>query len=325
MSDVRVAVLRGGPSDEYRVSLQSGQSVLDALNTNRYRPIDVVITRGGEWLVEGYEKYPEQVLTASDVVFNALHGTYGEDGTIQQLIERYGIPHTGSRVFPSRIAINKVLTKDYLRELDIKMAPHMVVTQNSSLNLHGIAESIAHMFGPEYVIKPVASGSSVGVMIVENAALLPRALKDALQYYDEVMVEKRIRGREITCGVINNFRGSAIYTLPPMEIIVSQKEGYLSHDAKYNESTEKICPGSISVSEKSMVEDIAKKVHAHLGLSQYSRSDFIVASDGVYFLEVNTLPGLTKTSLLPSEMTSVGIEFPLFVDHVLTDSIEGVR
>jgi D-alanine-D-alanine ligase len=321
MSYASVAVLRGGPSDEYAVSMKSGQSVLDSLGKSKYRPLDVVITKSGEWLVEGYERYPEQVLSSTDVVFNALHGTYGEDGVVQQLIERYGVPYTGSGVFASRIAMNKVLTKDYLREHSIKMAPHMVVTRDSHKNLHGIVSTISDMFGPEYVIKPITSGSSVGVMMVKNAALLQRAVSDALSVYDSVMVEKRIRGKEATCGVIEKFRGTDMYTLPIVEITLPSEDSFFDYGAKYERETEKICPSCFTANVKRDIEEVARQAHQTLGLSQYSRSDFMISGNDVYFLEVNTLPGLTRSSLMPTAMEAVGISFDTFIDHLLQLSL----
>jgi len=323
MGKIRVGVLRGGPSEEYEVSMKTGASVLSSLSRDRYDPIDIVITKSGEWLVQGYTRFPEQVLPALDVVFLGLHGKYGEDGTVQRLLDRHGSRYTGSKAYPSSIAMHKALTKDYLRDSDMLLAPHLIVSSGSADNVHNIANSISDMFGPEYVIKPVSSGSSVGTSIVKNKALLPKMLKEALQKYDEVLVEKRIVGKEATCGVIENYRNRPLYVLPPIEIVPSREADFFNHTAKYDGTTKEICPGRFSKEEKRIIEDAAKSIHETLGLSQYSRSDFMIGEDGVYFLEVNTLPGLTSESLLPKAIEAVGGTYADFIEHLLTEALEG--
>lgn len=321
MSKIRVAVVRGGLSDEYDVSLKTGAAVLEHLDRSRFQPLDIVITKSGEWLMDGRVRLPEQVLYTVDVVFNALHGTYGEDGTFQRLLDRHSVPYTGSKAFASNIAMNKHLTKRMLGEHGIKMAPHVHVSQDSLENLGRISENIINTFGPEYVIKPIASGSSVGTMMVKNPLLLEPALRDALSKYDEVMVEARIHGREATCGVAERYRGANLYAFPPIEIVPPAKAEFFDKDVKYNGETEEICPARFSHNVKKEIEDISKRVHENLGLSQYSRSDFIVADDGIYFLEVNTLPGLTKESLLPKAIEAVGGTYADFISHLVTDAL----
>jgi D-alanine-D-alanine ligase len=217
------------------------------------------------------------------------------------------------------------MTKDVMREHGIKMAPHMTVSSESRGNVHGIASAIGGMFGPQYVIKPVASGSSVGTMMVENPALLPQALDDALSIYDQVLVEKRIAGREATCGVLDRFRGEETYVLPPIEIVPPESAAFFTNAAKYDGSTDEICPGRFARRETEEMERVARLVHETLGLSQYSRSDFMVAKDGVYFLEVNTLPGLTSESLFPKAMVAVGSTYEELVRHLIQDALSHGR
>lgn len=322
MSQIRVAVLRGGPCDEYPVSMKTGQSVFNALDRDKYKPIDVVITRSGEWLVDGYTRYPEQVLSTVDVVFNALHGQYGEDGTVQRLMDTNGVRYTGSGAYASSIAMNKAMTKDILHEHGIKMAPHMLVSRDSIPSLHLVADRIADMFGPQFVIKPVNSGSSIGTVIVENPAMLQKRLSESLAVYETVLVEKCIKGVEATCGVVERYRDEAIYRLPPIEIIPPQQAGFFAYEVKYTGETKEICPGNFTRTQSQTLQDVARNVHQELGLRQYSRSDFIVTDDEIYFLEVNTLPGLTEHSLLPKAITAVGSTYPSFLDHLLTDALE---
>jgi len=321
MSRIRVAVLRGGLSDEYNVSLWTGAAVLENIDRSRFDPLDIIISRNGEWLLDGRVRNPEHILHCVDVVFNALHGSYGEDGTVQRFLERYALPYTGSKSFASNLAMNKILTKDYLKNSDVKVAPHVHVTKDSLSDVGLISERIRDTFGPQYIIKPVTSGSSVGMMMVKNPLLLEQAITDALTHYDEIMVEVRIPGREATCGVVERYRGQPLYALPPIEIVPPPHTDFFSHEAKYDGSTEEFCPARFDRHTKETIEHISKVVHETLGLSQYSRSDFIVSDDGIYFLEVNTLPGLTKESLFPKAIDAVGGTYQDFITHLLTDAL----
>ena len=325
MSRIRVAILRGGLSEEYKVSLWTGAAVLENIDRTRFEPLDVVISRNGEWILDGRTYLPEQILHCVDVVFNALHGTYGEDGTIQRLLDRYAVPYTGSKAFASSVAMNKVLTKKYLHDTPVTVAPHMHVRKDSLDDIGRVADQIQNVFGPQYVIKPVSSGSSVGTMVVKNPLLLRQALTDALNVFDEVMVELRIQGREATCGVVERYRDESLYALPPVEIVVPEQSDFFDHSGKYNGSTKEICPSTFPHETKREIERMAKLIHETLGLSQYSRSDFIVAPDAIYFLEVNTLPGLTKESLFPKAISAVGGSYQEFITHLLTDTLSQSR
>jgi D-alanine-D-alanine ligase len=173
------------------------------------------------------------------------------------------------------------------------------------------------MFGPEYVIKPVSGGSSIGTKIVSQSNLL-RELQASLAESGEVIVEQRIIGKEATVGILENFRNEQYYQLPPIEIVPPAKSIFFSADVKYTGETEEICPGRFSKNEKEELMNTATAVHQALGLRQYSRSDFIVSDDGVYFLEVNTLPGLTAQSLFPKSMEAVGSNYNDLVTHLLS-------
>lgn len=321
MHKIRVAVVRGGFGDEHKVSLWTGAAVLENIDRDLFDPLDIIISKNGEWLHNGKVQLPEQLLHSVDVVFNALHGTYGEDGTIQRLFDRFGVPYTGSKAFASGIAMNKVFTKNFLKDSDVKMAKHMHVTKDSLHDVGRISEKIVDMFGPQYVIKPVSSGSSVGTMMVKNPLLLTQALTDALSRFDEVMVEAKIPGREATCGVIERYRNEELYALPPIEIVVPPQSDHFDANVKYSGETQEICPARFESSIKKEIERISKHVHSTLGLSQYSRSDFIIADDGIYFLEVNTLPGLTKESLFPKAIEAVGGTYKAFITHLITDAL----
>ncbi|MCA9361691.1 D-alanine--D-alanine ligase [Candidatus Kaiserbacteria bacterium] len=319
MTNIRVAVLRGGPSEEYEVSMRSGASVLEALadSSSNFHAIDIIISRKGEWLVGGYVKDPAVALSDIDVVFNALHGAYGEDGTVQRILDRLGIPYTGSGAYASGLAMNKVVTKDHLKNTDIKMAPHMKLTRNGVANTDKTAYSIAELFGPHYVIKPVSGGSSLKMRFANTTGELARALEEVFMECDEVIVEQRVSGKEVTVGLVEKYRGQEIYELPEIEIVPPAADGYFNATNKYDGTTDEICPGRFSKEEKKLMAEIAKTAHQTLGLRHYSRTDMILADDGIYFLEINTLPGLTKQSLLPKSIEAVGGSYKDFVEHLL--------
>jgi len=169
-----------------------------------------------------------------------------------------------------------------------------------------------------YVVKPVGAGSSVGARVAETYKELVSAVDDVFDKgFNEVMIEELISGREGTCGVIENFRDEDCYALPPIEIIPPEKNKFFDYDAKYGGETQEICPGNFTSEEKNEMQRASKAIHEALGLSHYSRSDFIVSPRGLYALEVNTLPGLTPESLMPKAVDAVGLSFPDFLDHLV--------
>lgn len=317
MSYLRVAVIRGGPSFEYDISMATGRRVLDVLRAAGYPTKDLVITRQGDWLHDGYIRPPEAALQGIDVAFLALHGTYGEDGTIQRLLERLQVPFTGSRSFPSALAFNKLMAKETLAHHGVRMPPHRHLRANELINPSATAKEIAQEFGPQYIIKPVSNGSSVGTMFIKDASLLPQALVDALSHFDEVLVEEYIRGQEATCGVLEGFRNEALYALPTVEIVPPSDIGFLRYDIKYSGLADSFIPARFTYHEKAQVEELSRFVHEALGLSQYSRSDFVIRDGQPYFLEINTLPGLTEASLYPKAFGAVGADLETLILHLV--------
>ncbi len=315
-----MAVLRGGPSSEYEVSLKSGETVLKNLPA-KYEPVDVFISRTGVWHVGGIEKKPAEALERVDVVFVALHGQYGEDGKVQRILEHLGIPFTGSKSFASAMAMNKHLTKNALTHLKdkIKFAAHKVFTRDEikQMGVHKIFQIIPH----PSIVKPLAAGSSVGITIVKTFFDLESAVKRALEHSDSVIIEEFIEGREVTCGVIDDFRGQKTYSLFPTEIL--PQTSFYDYHAKYeSEDTGYICPAQFDESVKKTIREASKTIHESLDLRHYSRSDFIVhPKRGVFFLEVNTLPGMTSHSLIPKAIEAAGFSLPEFFDHLLTLAI----
>ena len=320
----QVAVLRGGPSSEYDISLQTGKGVLDVLANESCHVRDIIISRGGDWVVEGFKKTPEQALVGVDIVFIALHGAYGEDGTVQRILDRLGVPYTGSGAYASALAMNKALTKDFLQQHGIKMAKHLKLTRDGTANVRQAVEKVSELFGPEYIVKPVAGGSSLHTQAAHGSLELTKALEEAFLHTDAVLVEERIRGREATVGVLDKYRGIEHYTMPVIEIVPPATADFFAADVKYTGETEEICPGRFSAPERDELLAAAQKVHQVMGLRHYSRSDFIVRPDGVYFLEVNTLPGLTAASLFPKAIDAVGGTYRELITHLVNLALKDV-
>jgi len=313
----RVAVLRGGPSSEYEVSLNTGAEVLKALSESGFHTIDIIVTKQGEWLVHGVVRAPEQALSSVDVVFIAMHGAYGEDGTVQKICERLHIPFTGSNSFPSSIAFNKDSTKKHLRESGIKMPKHVRVEADIFDTYEMFVNALTRAVGKRFVVKPLASGSSHGVRMVQSTDDLQCVLKEVFAEYDACLIEERIDGIEATCGILEGFRDEKHYILPPIEIVPPATHEFFSADVKYDGSTAEICPGRFSFAVRESLGNAALAAHIGLGLSQYSRSDFMIKGDDVYFLEVNTLPGLTSESLFPKAAAAVGLSFTQLIEHLI--------
>lgn len=319
----KIAVLRGGPSSEYGVSMLSGNAVLDALKKLDFNYKDIVITKKGEWLDSGFVKPAHKALEGVDVVFIALHGEFGEDGQVQRILQKLNIPFTGSSAMSSAIAFNKELTKNTLRDRGIKTPKHRTLSRQEFKDLVSqdrINEEISLIFeeiGGELFIKPVSSGSSLGAKHAPSVESFKLAIAEALMHHEQILIEEFIRGREAAVGILSGFRNEEIYRLPVIEIVPKNGAAYFSSDQKYTGESEQIVPGRFSYHEKSQLADIAALVHEAIDCKHYSRSDFIVRDGDVYFLELNTLPGLTEQSLFPKATASVGLEFSDLVAHLL--------
>lgn len=318
MHKIRVGVLRGGPSSEFDVSLKTGQSVLRALGGEHYELKDILIDRDGQWHLRGFPVEPVRALDQIDVVFNALHGRYGEDGTLQRFLDSHGVRYTGSGALASAIAMNKMLTKEYLKEAPYKHAAYKVLTLEVSDA--EIAQLYRNFMQPS-IVKPIDGGSSVATARTHSFEELRRAIMHAFGYSDRVLVEQYVRGREATVAVADKFRGEELYAFPPIEISYG-KSSFFDYSEKYEGHARELCPAPFPRETTRALIEAAKHVHKTLGLRDYSRSDFIVAKDGIYFLEVNTLPGLTEASLVPKAVHAVGANLPLFLRHVVGRALE---
>ncbi|MEK7613964.1 MAG: ATP-grasp domain-containing protein [Patescibacteria group bacterium] len=313
-----VAVIRGGVGAEHDVSLKTGAAVLQQLAhsfSEQYKTRDIFIDKGGEWFVRGVPASPEKSLTGVDVVWNALHGEYGEDGGVQRVLERIGVPYTGSRTYASSVAMNKVLTKKTLESMGVKTPYGITLSVSDTLDRE-ILHAFRHFPQPS-VIKPVSAGSSVGVTLAKNFFEFQTGVKNAFQFSPQILIEEYIPGKEATVGVVEGLRGEPVYRLPPVEIVLPAQSTFFDYETKYNPRTIERCPGSFSDRESAELKSLAAVSHSALGLRHYSRSDFIVSPRGIYFLEVNTLPDLRDISLFSVALGSVGVNMSEFIEHIL--------
>ncbi len=316
MSYVKVGILMGGKSSEHEVSLETGKNVIRAL-TNPYTPVPVRLTRDNEWTMEGKVVPPHEAFGAMDIAFIAMHGEYGEDGRLQALLASHRVPYTGSGPLASHLAMHKNLSKRVFERAGIPTPRWVELRAYEKEPVHHAVERVtAALHGP-WVVKPASKGSSIGVRVVRDQRELGGAIAQTFSLDPVVLVEQYHAGREITCGVLERFPMAGVNALPPTEIRVVG-EPFFTYGAKYNPTTEEITPAPLPKGALHLVQHLAKRAHTALGCEGYSRSDFIVADSGVYLLEVNTLPGLTETSLFPKAAAAAGMDFEHLVHHLLT-------
>jgi len=310
-----IAVLRGGPSSEYEVSLKTGKSVITALQ-DVYRIIDITIDKQGVWHKEGIEVEPLKVLRGVDVVFNAMHGEYGEDGQVQELLQCLNVPFTGPKKLAAVVSINKVKTKELYESYDIKTPDYRVVEKGE--DIHQVAIEMVREFRMPVIVKPADKGSSVGITIATNYKELENAFSVLFENCNVILVEEVIKGKEGTVGVVEGLRDEKLYTLPVVEIIPPSDKNFFDYNAKYGGKTKEICPGNFTQKEKETMKEYARLAHHILGLRHYSRTDFMIhPTRGIFTLETNALPGLTSESLLPKGLEAVGVSYKDFLKHVL--------
>ncbi|MBY0110529.1 D-alanine--D-alanine ligase [Patescibacteria group bacterium] len=310
-----VGVLRGGPSSEHDVSLKTGAAILKNLPADRFTARDIFIDRQGVWHERGIPVSPERVLRNVDAIVIGLHGEYGEDGEVQKLLERFGVPYTGSNSLSSYLAMHKVLAKQHALDIEL-LTPRYHLVEKAE-DLERIAHEVVQTFLQPVIVKPVAAGSSVGMALTHGYDPLVEAATAILNAGAGVLIEERIQGREATVGVVEGLRDEEHYVLPPIEIIPPPSEQFFSYAAKYGGETREICPGPFPKEVTKELMRAAKEIHKALGLRHYSRSDFIVSPRGIYYLETNTLPGMTEQSLMPKALAAVGVKFEDFLTHLV--------
>lgn len=323
VNKIRVAVVCGGVSSEREISLKSGYQVLKHLDRSRYEPHLVEITTEGVWLLAETatplqmdvslpmeQRFAPLVSSRSfDVAFLALHGGFGEDGHIQALLDLLQIPYTGSTVLASALCMNKIQAQTFISGLGVSVPASFVLHKRTIPSYGEIDAHIKQEIQYPCILKPNQAGSSIGVCLVKNAEALRDALESVLREDDMILVQQYLKGREITCGVLGNAtQGGDLLVLPPVEIVHRQE--LFDYEAKYlSEQTQELCPAPLEEKQIEEVRRLTRKIHAGLGCDGLTRSDFILQENTFYYLETNTLPGLTEQSLCPKEAAAAGMTF----------------
>jgi D-alanine-D-alanine ligase len=308
MKKLTVALLAGGISSEREVSLQSGDQVYEALDKDKYHILRYDPKTDLGRLVND--------ASGIDIALIILHGPYGEDGTVQGLLDLLDIPYQGSGVLGSALAMNKSVTKQLYEKSGLPVPPYIIYDRNDNVDVDACVKQI----GLPLVVKPVAGGSSVGMSIVRSVGDLQGALDKAITYDSAVMVESYIAGTELTGGVIGN---KELEALPIIEIVPDQTREFFDYEAKYTPGiTQEICPARIDEELTQQAQSYAKIAHKALYCRGYSRTDMILKDREIYVLETNTIPGMTATSLLPQAAQVAGISFSRLMDKLIELGLE---
>lgn len=314
----RVGVLMGGPSSERDISIKSGKAVFRALKKNNINAVSYELAMPLN--TNGYIQSVKEKIGAMDIdiAFIALHGEFGEDGTIQKILEEIKIPYAGSKTRASKLAIDKIDSREIFEKNNIPMPRYNVVVRGEVLPDEPVSDNIKIFFeelSMPIVVKPSTEGSSIGLSMVDSENSLYKAVSNAFKYSDRVIIEEYIEGREITVGILED------RALPVVEII--PKNRFFDFEAKYNKgATDYKVPAEIDKEKYRECQEMALLAHKVLGARFFSRVDMILDKDGTpYILELNTIPGLTETSLLPLAAAEAGIDFNQLVLKILESSL----
>lgn len=315
----RVAVLMGGPSREHEVSLKSGKKVVEHLHKEKYDVSPILISKNGHW-----EKEPKHLGNNADVVFIAMHGSYGEDGTVQSILDAERIPYTGSSAPVSALAMNKFLSGEHFRRHGLAVPLSFFVHKKEwKENRDGIFARMKHYLSFPIVVKPNNQGSSVGVHIARNWDEFMEAMYDVFSVSESAIIQTFIHGMEVTCGVLDFGWAGSEYALLPTEI-VPRSSHFFNFDSKYKEGgSDEITPARVQDYVLRDIQRTAIVAHKAIGAKGFSRTDMIVDVRGMIFvLEINTIPGLTEQSLLPKAALVSGISFEDLLDRIITAALE---
>lgn len=332
-----VAVFYGSDSSEWEVACRSGEFTASRIDGDVYDVYEI-LARFGKWQLVAYRKrnsirvlFPEGsrpevdktdcsiVLNGEKVKFDFVyimqHGRPGENGLLQGYFEMLNIPYSGCNSFVSAIAFDKFACKNYLRDIDfVKCAPDVFIRKGNDIAV--MSEKIVEKLKFPVFVKPTDGGSSFGITKVKTPEGLARAIDYAFAEGPMVIVEQGVSGRELTCAVY--FDGESVRALPPIEIVTDND--YFDYDAKYNGNSSEICPAPITDEQCALVQDTTCRIYQQLGCAGLVRIDYIMAEDGLYFLEVNTIPGMTSASLVPKMVRTSGQDMTSFLSTIIENS-----
>ena len=332
-----IAVIYGSDSSEWQVSVRSGEFTASRIDGLLYDVYEI-FAREGKWSVAAYRKrnsmrfvFPEEarpqvdktdfsvVIDGKKVKFDFAyimqHGTPGENGLMQGYLEMLGIPHSGCSAFVSAITFDKYSCKSYLKDVDyVKCADDIFLRKGESTE--GLAQKAIEKLGLPMFVKPTDGGSSFGVTKVKSAEDFDKAVEYAFSEGNMIMAEGAIVGRELTCAVYHN--GKENVALPVIEIITENE--FFDYEAKYNGHSREVCPAQIPDSLRDEIQEVSKKIYSHLGCAGIVRIDYIASEEGLYFLEVNTIPGMTAASLVPQMVRAAGLDMTNFLTAIIEHS-----
>ena len=330
----KIAVIYGSDSSEWEVSCRSGEFTASRIDGAKFDVYEI-FARFGRWTLAAYRKknsmrvvIPEgerpvidkndfSVTVAGekvkfDYAYIMQHGTPGENGLMQGYLEMLGVPHSGCNAFVAAMTFDKFSCKSYLKDVDfVKCAKDMFIRKGESLE--GLAEKAVRKLGLPMFVKPTDGGSSFGVTKVKTVEDFDKAVEYAFSEGNMLIAESAVVGRELTCAVYYN--GKEYVALPVIEIITENE--FFDYEAKYNGHSREVCPAEIPDSLRDQIQEVSKKVYAHLGCSGLVRVDYISSEDGLYFLEVNTIPGMTAASLVPQMVRAAGLDMTEFLTTVI--------
>lgn len=306
MSNDKIVVVMGGTSTEAEISRQTGSAILKALQSKGYNAVGMELKP--ETFAEDIKK------SGCAIVFNALHGKYGEDGLIQGTLEMLGIPYTGSGVLAAAITMDKAATKRVCEAEHIS-TPRAKIYHRYEMEQRDLAAEIEKEFSLPVVVKASSQGSSIGVYIVEKSDALKKALTDAFQYDEEVLIEQFIKGMELTVAVWGNAEKKEAFPI----IEITTESGRYDYESKYTKgASHHIIPARVSEEKTKEIQDLAVKTFTACGCRGVARVDMMLAEDGTpYVIEVNSVPGMTELSLVPDAGRAMGIEFPELCARIL--------
>lgn len=333
-----IAVFYGSDSSEWEVSCRSGEFTASRIDDSKYN-IYEVFARFGKWQLVAFRKkgsmrvtFPEgsrPVIDRNDFSVNVYgekvkldyvyvmqHGRPGENGLLQGYLEMLGIPYSSCSSFVSAIVFDKYSCKSYLRGVDfVKLAPDAFIRKGAE-DVEAFSKKTVEKLGLPLFVKPTDGGSSFGITKVKEADKLADAINYGFTEGSTIIVEKGVNGRELTCGVY--FDGESVKALPVIEIVTDNE--YFDYDAKYNGNSQEICPAQIPDELREKVQETTCRIYEHLGCKGLVRIDYIAAEDGLYFLEVNNIPGMTSASLVPKMVRAAGMDITAFLSTIIENS-----
>lgn len=332
-----IAVIYGSDSSEWEVSVRSGEFTASQVDGNRFDVYEI-FARFGQWTVAAYRKKGQERITLSegerplvdksdfsavvdgakvkfDFAYIMQHGTPGENGLMQGYLEMIGVPHSGCNAFVSAITFDKFSCKSYLKDVDfVKCADDMFLRKGETYE--GLAQKAVQKLGLPMFVKPTDGGSSFGVTKVKKVEDFDKAVEYAFSEGNMLIAEAAVVGRELTCAVY--FDGQENVALPVIEILTDNE--FFDYEAKYNGHSREICPAQIPDSLRDQIQEVSKKIYSHLGCAGLVRVDYIASEEGLYFLEVNTIPGMTSASLVPQMVRAAGMSMTDFLSTVIDNA-----